>query len=77
MSIILSLLLKFWPYIAMAAGVAFAALKVRQSGVDAEKAKELAAEAKARDVADQVQNDIGSLPADAARKELGKWSPKS
>lgn len=40
----------------------------------AERARQVAAEAAARDIADQVQNDIGALPADAARKELKSWA---
>ncbi|RWH32467.1 ABC transporter permease [Mesorhizobium sp.] len=46
----------------------------RMAGAKAERAKQEAEEAKARDVADQVQYDVGALPADAARKELGTWS---
>jgi len=33
-----------------------------------------AAEVAARAVADQVQNDIGALPAAAVRKELKSWA---
>jgi hypothetical protein len=40
----------------------------------AERARQAAAEAAARDIADQVQNDIGALPANAARKELKSWA---
>lgn len=46
----------------------------RLAGAKAERNKQAAAEAEARDIKDQVQNDIGALPADAARKELGTWS---
>lgn len=49
-------------------------LQQRRAGAKAEKAKQAQAEAKARDVADQVDNDIGALPADKAREELKKWS---
>ena len=48
--------------------------KGRLSGAKAERLNQIAAEAKARDIADQVQNDVGALPADAARKELGTWA---
>lgn len=46
----------------------------RLAGAKAERNKQAAAEAKARDVSDRVQNDVGALPADAARAELNKWS---
>lgn len=46
------------------------------SGAKRERDKQAADEAKARDISDAVQNDVGALPADAARKELGTWSPK-
>lgn len=46
----------------------------RLSGAKAERNKQAAAELKARDIADQAQNDVGALPADAARKELKSWS---
>ena len=46
----------------------------RLAGAKAERAKQAAVEAAARAVADQVQNDIGALPADAVRKELKSWA---
>ncbi len=46
----------------------------RLAGVKAERARQAAAEAVARDIADQVQNDIGALPADQARRELKSWA---
>ena len=48
--------------------------KGRLSGAKAERLNQIAAEAKARDIADQVQNDVGALPADAAREELSRWA---
>ncbi|WP_421917398.1 ABC transporter permease [Mesorhizobium sp.] len=48
--------------------------KQRLAGVKAERAKQATAEAVARDIADQVQNDIGALPADQARRELKSWA---
>jgi hypothetical protein len=65
-----------WPYlIAAVAGLGFL-WSAYAKGKAAERAKQIEAEAKARDISDQVQNDVGALPADAARKELGQWSPK-
>ena len=46
----------------------------RLAGASAERARQAAAEAAARDIAGQVQNDVGALPADAARKELKSWA---
>jgi hypothetical protein len=46
----------------------------RLAGAKAERNKQAQAEVKARDLADQVDNDIGALPAAVARKELGRWS---
>ena len=46
----------------------------RLAGARAERDRQAAAEAAARAVADQVQNDIGALPADAVRKERKSWA---
>lgn len=56
--------------------IAFVAtyMRGRHSGASLERQKQDAAEAKARDIKDQVDNDVGALPGDLARKELGKWS---
>ena len=43
-------------------------------GAGRQKEKQAAEEAKARDIRDQVDNDIGALPGAKAREELGKWS---
>ncbi|TIS53045.1 ABC transporter permease [Mesorhizobium sp.] len=40
----------------------------------AERARQAVAEASVREVAGQIQNDIGALPAGAARKELKSWA---
>lgn len=69
-----ALLLQFWPQILAAISVVFVGWKLRQSGINSERAKQVQAEAEARDIKDQVQNDVGALPADAARERLGRWS---
>ncbi|TPJ75991.1 ABC transporter permease [Mesorhizobium sp. B2-6-2] len=46
----------------------------RLAGARAERSKQADAEAAARDVADQVDNEVGALPADAVRKELKSWA---
>ncbi|MDX8462960.1 ABC transporter permease [Mesorhizobium humile] len=46
----------------------------RLAGARAERSKQAGAEALARNVADQVDNDIGALPVAAVRKELKSWA---
>ena len=79
MTALLSMLAaKAAPYIigagAILAAFVAAYVKGRLSGAKLERQKQAASEAKARDIKDQVDNDVGALPADLARKELGKWS---
>jgi hypothetical protein len=66
------------PYAIAVGGALIAAIAwgfhQRMAGARAERAEQAAAEVKARDIADQVQNDVGALPAEAARKELKQWS---
>ena len=50
--------------------------KGRIEGARAERAKQAEAEIEARDIADEVQNDVGAMPPDAARKELSRWARK-
>jgi hypothetical protein len=73
-AILTGILAQFWPYILGAIGGLFALWQVRRSGAKAERAKQAEREAEARDIADKVDNDVGALPPDEARKELGKWS---
>ncbi|RWE31533.1 ABC transporter permease [Mesorhizobium sp.] len=66
------------PYV-LAGGAAFIGALIwgfrqRLAGAKAERAKQALDEAHARDVANQVRNDIGALPPDKARKELNAWS---
>ena len=55
----------------LAALVAF--LKGNSRGARLERDRQAKAERKARDVADQVDNDIGALPPNRAREELKRW----
>ena len=73
-SFLVAIAWKVWPYLLGAAALAFGALKVRQSGINAERQKQAAEEARARDIADAVDNDIGALTPAQARERLGKWS---
>jgi hypothetical protein len=49
-------------------------VRQRLAGERSERSRQAAAEAAAHDIADQVQNDIGALPAATARKELKSWA---
>lgn len=71
-----ALLLQFWPYLLGAAALVFGAFKVRQSGVNSERARQAQAEAKARDIADQVDNDLSTLTPEQARERLRQWSKR-
>jgi hypothetical protein len=73
----LSLLWKLWPAILAVGGALLWGFRQRQAGAAKERAKQAEAEAKARDIADQVDNDLTLLTPEQKRKELGKWSPKS
>ena len=73
-ALLFTLIGKFWPVLLAVFGALFWGLKQRRAGAQAERDKQARAEQKARDIADEVDNDIGTLPPDAARKELGKWA---
>jgi hypothetical protein len=72
--IILSFLGKFWPIIAGALGVLGWGIAQRRYGAKAERAKQAASEAKARDIADSVDNDLGTLTPEQRREALKTWS---
>ncbi|WP_434723054.1 ABC transporter permease [Mesorhizobium sp. RIZ17] len=77
MSALLGWLLTNPTVLAIGAGIIAAVgawVNGRVTGAKAERNKQAAEEVKARDISDQVQNDVGALPADAARKELKSWS---
>lgn len=48
----------------------------RLRGAKAERDKQAEQELAARDIRDQVQNDIGAMPADKVRAELAKRAAK-
>lgn len=49
-------------------------LHQRHAGAKAERVKQEKKEQKARDIADEVQNDIGTIPPDVQRERLKKWA---
>jgi hypothetical protein len=75
-AILLPLLLKFWPIIAGALGVLGWGISQRRSGAKAERARTAAAEKQARDISDDVQNDVGAMTPEQAREALKKWSKR-
>jgi hypothetical protein len=78
LALLTAIIAQIAPYAIAAGGAIIAAIAwgfhQRIAGAKAERAKQAAEEAKARDVADQVQNDVGALPADAVRKEAKTWA---
>ncbi|MBT1155723.1 hypothetical protein J1C56_08975 [Aminobacter anthyllidis] len=61
--------------LAIMGGVVAALVAYIKGGIDAaskERAKREAEEAKARDIADDVQSDVGAMSADQVRAELAK-----
>ncbi|RWO34727.1 MAG: ABC transporter permease [Mesorhizobium sp.] len=76
MSALLAWVLSNPTVLAIGAGiiaVAGAWFKGRLSGAKAERHKQQVEQLAARDISDQVQNDVGAMPADEARKELSRW----
>ncbi len=51
-------------------------VKGRLSGASLERTKQAASEAKAKTIADEIDEAIAGRAPDANRKELGQWSPK-
>jgi hypothetical protein len=72
-ALLLAGLLKFWPIIAGALGVLGWGIAQRRSGARNERARQAASEKAARDVADEVDNDLSALTPLQARERLAKW----
>jgi hypothetical protein len=72
--IILAFLGKFWFVIPAALGLLGWGIAQRRSGAKAERARTAAAEKKARDIADSVDNDLGTLTPEQRREALKTWS---
>lgn len=47
--------------------------KQRRAGKQAERDRQARERQDARDIADQVDNDVGAIPPDKRREELKKW----
>lgn len=65
--------LQFAPYIAGLIAIIIGALGLVRHGEKKAEAKQAAAETKARDLADQVDNDLGTLTPAQKRQELERW----
>jgi hypothetical protein len=73
---ILGALKAFWPYIVAAVVALGWGFSQRRAGAKAERTKQAEKETAARDIRDEVQNDIGAMPADKVREELAKRAAK-
>ena len=73
-ALVLSLIEHLWPYLLAAGGAGLMLWRAYAAGKKTERAKQAEAEMRARDIADQIDNDVGAIPPADARKELGKWS---
>jgi hypothetical protein len=60
----------------MLVAVTVAFFRGRIEGAKAERAKHAQAEISVRDIANEIQNDVGAMPPEIARKELGRWARK-
>lgn len=68
---------KLWPFLLAglgAVGVLVWGRKKEAVGAAKERARQAQAEAKARDIADQVDNDVGALTPEQIRAELDRWA---
>lgn len=65
---------KLWPYLLAGAGALLALWRVYAAGRKAEQARQAEAELRARDIRDQVDNDVSVLSPSQAREELSRWS---
>jgi hypothetical protein len=65
--------LPFWALGAALIAAIVIYLRGRVDGAKLERTEQHEAEAKARDIADQVDNDVGAMPPDKRREELKRW----
>ena len=75
-TLVLSLIEHLWPYLLAAGGAGLMLWRADAAGKKAEKAKQAEAELEARDIRDQVVNDVSMLPPDKVRDELSRRAAK-
>jgi hypothetical protein len=75
-TLVLSLIEHLWAYLLAAGGAGLMLWRAYAAGKKAEKAKQAEAELEARDIRDQVVNDVSMLPPDKVRDELSKRAAK-
>jgi hypothetical protein len=73
-ALLLALLAKFWFVIPAALGVLGWGIAQRRSGARNERARQAASEAKARTIADEIDDAVAGRTADENRERLRKWS---
>ena len=79
-ALLLTALAKFWPYLVAILAAGFAALKLRQSGANAERAKQAGRDKKAVEErlemdreATAAEREATALSDEGARKEAMRW----
>ena len=75
-AILLPLLLKFWFVIAGALGVLGWGIAQRRSGARNERARQAAAEQKARTIADEIDDAVAGRTAEENRGRLKQWQKR-
>lgn len=75
-ALLLSLIDQLWPYLLAAGGALLVLWRSYAAGRKAERARQAEREAKARDIRDQIDNDVGAMPPDKVREELSKRAAK-
>lgn len=71
-----SLLIKFWWVIAGVGGALWWGIRQRRAGAASERAKQAKADQRVRDIADDVQSDIGSMSPEQIEAELRRRAKK-
>lgn len=69
-------LLTLWPYILTAVVALFGAWRIFAAGQNREKAKQVMREAKARTIADEIDDAVAGRTAEENRKRLGTWAKR-
>lgn len=62
-----------WAWLALAAVAGGIYWQIRRSGARAERDRQARERQKANDVAKRIDNEVGALKPDEARKELKSW----